>query len=93
MDNCVIRVTVTPRSGRDGVIGWQEGELRVRVRAAPVEGHANEALCRLIAKQAGVPYSAVEVVSGGTSRTKTVRITGLSEDDVRSRLNRGIDRR
>ncbi len=60
--SCLIRVRVTPRSGRDEVIGWQEGALRVRVRAAPVEGQANEALCRLIAKQVGVPYSAVEVV-------------------------------
>ncbi len=86
MDSCLIRVRVTPRSGRDEVIGWQDGELRVRVRAAPVEGQANEALCRLIAKQAGVPYSAVEVVSGGTARVKTLRVSGISEAEVRSRL-------
>jgi uncharacterized protein (TIGR00251 family) len=77
---------VTPRSGRDEVIGWQGDELRVRVRAAPVEGQANEAVCRLIAKAVGVPYTAVEVTSGGTSRTKTVRITGLDQDAVRARL-------
>ena len=86
METWVIRVRVTPRSGRDEVIGWQEGVLRVRVRAAPVEGQANEAVCRLIAKQAGVPYSALEVLSGGTSRTKLVRITGVSEDEARRRL-------
>ena len=86
MEAWVIRVRVTPRSGRDEVIGWQEGVLRVRVRAAPVEGQANEAVCRLIAKQAGVPYSALEVLSGGTSRTKLVRITGVSEDEARRRL-------
>jgi uncharacterized protein (TIGR00251 family) len=86
MNACVIRVRVTPRSGRDEVIGWQGDELRVRVRAAPVEGQANEALCRVIAKAVGVPYSAVEVVSGATSRTKTVRITGLDQDAVRARL-------
>jgi uncharacterized protein (TIGR00251 family) len=86
MNACVIRVRVTPRSGRDEVIGWQGDELRVRVRAAPVEGQANEAVCRLIAKAVGVPYSAVEVVSGATSRTKTVRITGLDQDAVRARL-------
>ena len=86
MQVCVIRVRVTPRSGRDEVIGWQGDELRVRVRAAPVEGQANEALCRLIAKAVGVPFSAVEVVGGATSRTKTLRIEGLSEDEVRVRL-------
>jgi hypothetical protein len=86
MQVCVIRVRVTPRSGRDEVVGWQGDELRVRVRAAPVEGQANEALCRLIAKHVGVPSSAVEVVGGATSRTKTLRIEGLSEDEVRVRL-------
>ena len=86
MQVCVIRVRVTPRSGRDEVVGWQGDELRVRVRAAPVEGQANEALCRLIAKHVGVPSSAVEVVGGATSRTKTLRLEGLSEDEVRVRL-------
>ena len=77
---------MTPRSGRDEVAGWQDGELRVRVRAAPVEGQANEAVCRLVAKQAGVPYSAVEVVRGGTARVKTLRIEGVTEDELKARL-------
>ena len=89
MNSCVLRVRVTPRSGRDEVIGWQDGELRVRVRAAPEEGRANEAVRRLIAKQTGVPASAVEVVRGGTARTKTLRITGLSEEEARARLGAG----
>jgi uncharacterized protein (TIGR00251 family) len=83
----VFTVCMPPRSGRDEVVGWQEGELRVRMRAAPVEGQANEAICRLIAKHAGVAYSTVEVVSGETSRTKTVRITGSGENDARTRLS------
>lgn len=86
MADCTIRVRVTPRSGRDEVIGWDGDELRVRVRAAPVEGQANEAVCRLIAKLAGVPYSAVTIVGGGSSRTKTLRIEGLSEAEAKTRL-------
>jgi uncharacterized protein (TIGR00251 family) len=86
MISCQISVRVTPRSGRDEVVGWQDGELRVRVRVAPVEGQANEALCRLLAKQLGVPFSAVEVVRGASARTKTLRVTGVSEAEVLSRL-------
>jgi uncharacterized protein (TIGR00251 family) len=86
VNSCLIRVRVTPRSGREEVLGWQDEELRVRVRAAPVEGQANEAVRRLIAKRLGMPASAIEVVSGGTSRTKMLRITGLTEDQVRARL-------
>ena len=88
MASSLIRVRVTPRSSRDEVIGWQDDELRVRVRAAPVDGRANDALCRVIAKQAGVPPSTVEVVSGATARTKTVRIEGLTDAEVQARLGR-----
>jgi uncharacterized protein (TIGR00251 family) len=80
---------VTPRAGRDEVLGWQDGVLRVRVRAAPVEGRANDALCRLLASQLGVPVSAVDVVAGASSRTKTLRIAGLNREEAKARLAAG----
>ena len=69
-----IRVRLTPRSGRNELVGWQNGLLRVRVTAPPVDGKANEALERLIAKALGVPKSDVSVASGTRSRGKTVEI-------------------
>jgi len=86
MADCLIRVRVTPRAGRDEIDGWQDGVLRVRVHAAPVDGRANEAVCRLLAKQLGLPYSAVEVVSGSSARTKTLRVEGLTADEAVQRL-------
>ena len=67
-------------------MGWQEGCLRVRVSAPPVEGKANEALERLLAKALGVPKIAVGVVSGTRSRDKTVVIDGLNQDEAIQRL-------
>jgi uncharacterized protein (TIGR00251 family) len=81
-----IAVRVTPRAGRDEVVGWQEAELRVRLKAPPVEGQANEALRRFLAKHLGVPASGVEIVGGATARHKRVRIYGLTIDEVRARL-------
>jgi uncharacterized protein YggU (UPF0235/DUF167 family) len=51
----------------------------VRVTAPPVEGRANAALCRLLAKAAGVPPSAVTVIRGQTGRDKLVRIEGVAQ--------------
>jgi uncharacterized protein (TIGR00251 family) len=85
-DAVLISVRVTPRSGRDELQGWQDGALRVRLRAPPVEGRANEALVRLLADRLGVAPSHIEVVSGGTARTKRLRIEGLTEGEVRARL-------
>ena len=86
MTGALIAVRVTPRASRDEVTGWQEGVLRVRLRAPPVEGRANDALRRLLAGRLGVPSSAIEIVSGNTSRVKGVRVNGLDEAEVRRRL-------
>jgi uncharacterized protein (TIGR00251 family) len=83
-----LRVRVTPRSSRDEVVGWQEGVLRVRVQAPPVGGRANQALARLLAEALGVARGAVEVVRGHRGREKTVRVVGLDEEGVKSRLAR-----
>ena len=76
-----VRVRLTPRGGRDGIDGFGHdaaGErlLRARVAAPPVDGAANDALVRLLAKALGVPRSAVTIASGETSREKTVEIRG-----------------
>lgn len=82
--DAVITVRVTPRASRDEVLGWREDELRVRLKAPPVEGKANEALQRLLAKRLGVRASDVEITGGATSRSKRVRIAGLTEAEVRA---------
>jgi len=86
MADITISVHVTPRARRDEIVGWQEGELWVRLRAPPVEGQANESLRRFLAKRLGVPASAVEMVGGATARHKRVRVEGLTADEVRARL-------
>jgi uncharacterized protein (TIGR00251 family) len=86
-----IAIRLTPGATSDRIDGWDvdaEGRpvLKVRVRARPVEGEANEALIKLIAKALGVPKSAVALQRGGQSRTKILVIEGLSEDEAKSCL-------
>lgn len=84
-----LRVRLTPRSAREGVVLREDGTLAVRVSAPPVDGRANAALERLVARTLGVPPSRVSVVRGARSREKTVRIEGLDADGLRERL-RGL---
>jgi uncharacterized protein len=79
-------VRVTPRAGRDEVVGVSEdGELLVKVRAAPADGAANAAVLRTIAAAAGVAPSRLQLVRGATSRTKTVSIAGATATEVKVR--------
>ena len=81
-----IRVRLTPRSARDELAGWQDGELRVRVTTPPLEGKANAALERLLAEVLRVPKTSVRVIAGNRGRVKTVAIEGLSQDEALGRL-------
>lgn len=81
-----VEVRLQPRARRDEVAGEREGRLLVRVTAPPVEGRANEALRRLIAKRAGVARGRVAVVRGQRSRDKVVRVEGMTDGELRARL-------
>ena len=86
-----LAVRLTPGASANRIDGWDvdaEGRpvLKVRVRARPVEGEANAALVKLIAKALCVPKSAVVLQRGGQSRTKTLEIAGLSGDEAKRRL-------
>jgi uncharacterized protein (TIGR00251 family) len=84
-----ITVRLTPRASRDEVLGFQGEVLRVRVKAPPVEGRANEALLRLLAKVLEIPCSSLAIVRGQTSRDKIVAVDGLEAAEVRRRLESG----
>ena len=70
------KVRVVPRASRTEIIGEHDGALRVRLAAPPVEGAANLALVRLLARALDVSPGSVEITSGKSSRTKTVSILG-----------------
>jgi uncharacterized protein (TIGR00251 family) len=82
----VINLRVTPRSSSDELAGWQGDELRVRLRAAPVDGQANEALLRFLAGRLGLALRDVALVSGTASRSKRVRVEGIDAEELRRRL-------
>jgi uncharacterized protein len=79
-------VRLQPRARRDEVVGEREGAVLIRVTAPPVDGKANDALCRLIAKRAGVAPSRVRVTRGHTARDKTVEIEGIEPAQLRAAL-------
>ena len=77
-------VRLTPRGGRDAIEGIErraDGRvvLKARVRAAPFEGQANTALCRLLADVLDAAPRQVTLVAGSTARVKRIRITGAAD--------------
>jgi uncharacterized protein YggU (UPF0235/DUF167 family) len=67
----------------------RQGVLLARVSAPALEGRANRALCRLLAKQLGVAPSRVTVVRGLRSRDKLVEVEGIDEGELAASLPTG----
>jgi uncharacterized protein len=82
-----IAVRVKPRARRDELAGERDGALLVRVTAPPVEGRANDAVRKLLAKELGIAAGRVSVVRGASSRDKIVDIEGMEAEAVRRALS------
>jgi len=76
-----------PGSSRDCVAGWLGDALKVRVSAPAERGKANAAVLEVVASALGVPIDRVRIVAGATSARKVIEISGLSESEVRRRLD------
>ena len=82
----LLSVRLTPRAARERIAPAADGGFVAHVTAPPVEGAANAALSRLVAKAAGVAPSRVEVVRGHRGRQKVVRVEGIEEAALRARI-------
>ena len=87
----MVTVRVTPRASRDALT-IEDGRLRVRLRARPVDGAANAALITLLAERLGVPRRSIVITQGETARLKRVAIESLTADDFRQRIASALDK-
>ena len=82
-----LTVRVIPRSSRNA-IAWEreQGVLKARLTAPPVDGAANEALIALLAERLGLSKHSISIVRGAASRQKIVEITGMTEAEIVAKL-------
>jgi uncharacterized protein (TIGR00251 family) len=86
-ETATLSIRIQPRASKNDVVVMENGKLKIRLTAPPVDGAANEALVKFLADTLSVPKSQVEIVSGHTSREKIVRISGISPDAADRLLN------
>src|SRR5690242_17538663 len=79
-------VHVQPRASRNEVCGIQGDELRLRLTSPPVEDAANKSCIEFLARLLGVAKSRVSITAGAKSRHKTIRVTGVDGNTVRTLL-------
>ncbi len=83
---CTFHVRVQPRSRCNEIAGLHGDALKIRLTAPPIEGKANQALQKFLARQLRVPASAIEILTGHTSRQKQVHVAGVPAEAIRALL-------
>jgi uncharacterized protein (TIGR00251 family) len=82
-----LTITVAPRSSTNRLEMLDDGTLRVRVTAPPVDGAANTALLKVLARNLNVPRSSLAIGSGESSRCKLIVVSGITPDELAERLH------
>lgn len=71
-----IKIKTQPGAKKAEVLETATGEFKVRVNAKPVDGAANIRLIEILAEHFNVPFGAIRIISGATSREKVIEILG-----------------
>jgi len=79
-------VRVIPGASKNEVAGIQDGALKIKLTAPPVEGKANKACIDFLARLLGMRRSVLAIASGEKSRKKTVSVDGIGRVELESRL-------
>lgn len=92
-----VAIWLQPRGSRDQVVGLRQGAtpgegaaIVIKLQAPPVDGAANAALLRFVAKRLAVPPSAVTLLRGHTSRQKQIAVDGWTAAAVSEALLKGL---
>jgi uncharacterized protein (TIGR00251 family) len=72
-------IHVQPRASRTEVVGWHGDAVKIRIKAPPVDGAANEELTRFLSKTIGVSRQSVQITAGASARRKRVKIDGVDQ--------------
>ena len=94
LQNTIIRVRVQPRVKRNEIVEIREdGQVKIRLTAPPVDGAANHELIRFLGKILGTAPSNLKIVSGFSSRDKLVSISNLESKIIGERLKLFIEKK
>jgi uncharacterized protein len=85
-DGVVLTIRVIPRAGLTSLAGTRDNALLIRLAAPPVDGAANAALLEFLARALDIPKRNVLLTGGEKSRTKRVKVMGVSPAAIRQRL-------
>ena len=78
----LLHLKIQPNASRSGLAGQHGQRLKIRLQSPPQNGKANRELIRFLSDTLGIPKSSLDLIRGQSSRDKTVRIEGITPDQL-----------
>jgi uncharacterized protein (TIGR00251 family) len=85
-NSCILKIRVQPKSSSNRVLGYEDGIVKLRVTAPPIDGQANAGVISLLAKTLGISKSKLQIIRGESSRDKVIAVEALTEQEVANRI-------
>jgi uncharacterized protein (TIGR00251 family) len=82
----LFHVIASPRASRSEIIGIYQDRCKIKIKAPPVDGEANEALIAFISKFFKLPKKQVILQRGSTGKQKTFLLSGLTVETATEAL-------
>jgi len=86
MEDIILKVYLQPKSSKNEIVGPYRDGIKVKVTAPPTEGKANNVLIRFLTKELSISPSRIEILKGLHSREKTLKISGMVNQELRKKL-------
>jgi uncharacterized protein (TIGR00251 family) len=85
-DGCILSVRVHPGARTNAFTGVHDGALKISLTTPPTDGRANDALIAFLAERLRTPRARITLLTGVTSRSKTLRVAAKSAAEVQAAL-------
>ncbi len=82
-DGFIIKLRISPNASKNEIIKADDGTLKIKITAQPVEGKANKALIEYLSKILKMPKSSFEIIKGSASKDKTILVKTHDADDIK----------
>jgi uncharacterized protein (TIGR00251 family) len=90
-NGCTLTVRVHPGARHNAITGTHDSALKVSLTTPPTDGRANAALIAFLAERLNIPRASITLITGTTSRSKTLRLDGITSSELTAALLTDLD--
>ena len=81
-DGWTLKLKISPNSSKNEIIKCEDGSIKIKITAQPIENKANKALIEFLSKQCKIPKSSIAILKGSTGKDKTLLFKVSNEKDL-----------